>query len=69
MAAVGKGALDCQRRTPSLRVPSTPLELLDGVDHSYYRDLVQAPSNSRQNVVATVKRKVFRGSRSRKLGE
>ena len=43
-AAVGKGALDCQRATRA-GVPSTPRSSLDGVNHSYYRDLALGPSN------------------------
>ena len=38
-------------------------------DKPYFGELQHFPTNPAQNVVATVKRNVLRGSRSRKLGE
>jgi hypothetical protein len=69
-AAVGKGALDLPAsHAEPAGVPSTPLTIPRWRGSVVIIETSTTPVKPGQNVVATVKRKVFRGSRSKKLGE
>src|SRR5258706_16093039 len=64
-------ALDCQRRTPGSRTyrPPDHLSAMAWIVPIIESPLIPVKLSARQNVVATVKRNVLRGSRNRKLGE